>query len=142
MRLLLWLLEAPSAAKALMASGSVPVLAPGFPVPCLGSETQGQVQGGLGTGLRCGSSAARCSAAELGTEEQTLVSPHGQEQAEVAQGPPEDPPPELMVRAAASGKSLLEEMEESFRVGGKEAVLACVANDRDMHSQMSYKAKR
>jgi hypothetical protein len=31
---------------------SVPVLAPGFPVPCLGGETQGQVQGGLGTDLR------------------------------------------------------------------------------------------
>jgi hypothetical protein len=33
---------------------SAPVPAPGFPVPCLGGETQGQVQGGLGTGLRGG----------------------------------------------------------------------------------------
>jgi hypothetical protein len=34
---------------------SVPVPAPGFPVPCLGGETQGQVQGGLSTDLRVGS---------------------------------------------------------------------------------------
>ena len=48
---------------------SVPVPAPGFPVPCRESETHGQVQGGLSTGQRVGSAKrGLCKPAPLAVE--------------------------------------------------------------------------
>ena len=53
---------------------SVPVPAPRFPVPCLGSETHGQVQGGLSTGQRVGSAKrGLCKPDPLAVETTALV---------------------------------------------------------------------